>query len=117
MNNNKTSNASDDDDTAILIAPLYDSNAFNGNGGNRDVCSLTGNIQVIEYNHIGQNIHTNYICTLTDVMVWIVDNIPEKLVNRKALKSKNTRDMSFLSDTKRKQRKFLKSHFSINNLQ
>ena len=68
---------------------------------------------MIEDNHIGKNTHKYYVHKLTDIMVWIVDNIPEKLVNRKALKSKNTRDMSFLSETKRKQRKFLKSHCKL----
>ena len=43
MNNNKTSNSSDDANTVIPIAPMYYANASNGNGGNQDVLDLTGN--------------------------------------------------------------------------
>ena len=72
MNNNKPSNATDYANTVIPIAPMYDANASNGNGGNRYVLGLTSYTQVIEDNHIGRNTHTNYICTLTDIMVWVV---------------------------------------------
>ena len=113
MNNNNTDNTPDDTNTVIPIAPMYDANAFNGNGGNRNVFGLTGNTQVIEDNHIGQNTCKNCICTLTDIMVWMVDNMTEKLVYRNALKSTNARGVVILSETKRKQRNFLKYHCSF----
>ena len=82
MNSNNTFNATDNANTGISIAPTDDANASNGNVGDRNVLDLTGNTQVIEDNHIGQNTHTNYVCTLTEVMVRMVDNMPEKLVGR-----------------------------------
>ena len=84
MNNNNTANAADDANTVIPIAPMYDANAFNGNGGNRNVLGLTGNTQVIGDNHIGQNTRKKYVLTLTDIMVWMVDNMPENCVDREA---------------------------------
>ena len=113
MNNNNTSNDADDANTLIPIAPMYDANASNGNGGNKKVLDLTDNIYVIEYNHFGQNTRKNYVCTLTDIMVWMLDNMPGKLVDSKALKRTNARDMGNLSETKRKHRKFLKYHCKL----
>ena len=37
MNHNNTANAAHDVNNVIYIAPTYDSNASNGNGGNRKV--------------------------------------------------------------------------------
>ena len=79
MNNNNTVNVSDDVNAFISMAPTYDVNAFNGNGGNRKVLDLTGYTQVIEDNHIDQNTCKSYVHTLTDIMVCMVDNMPEKL--------------------------------------
>ena len=79
-NDNNTTNAADGANTAIPIAPMYDANASNDNGGNRNVLDLTDNTQVIEDNHIVQKIHTNYVRTLTDIMVWMVDNMPENVL-------------------------------------
>ena len=42
-NNNNTTNAADDANTIIPIAPMYDTNASNGNGGKRNVLDLTFN--------------------------------------------------------------------------
>ena len=109
-NNNNTANEADDANTVITIDPTYDANASNVNGGNRNILDLTGNTQVIEDNHIGQNTRKNYVRTLTNIMVWMVDNMSEKLVDREALEKINTRDMGILSDTKRKQGEFLKTH-------
>ena len=109
MNNNNTSNDADDANTLIPIAPMYDANASNGNGGNQKVLDLTDNIYVIEYNHFGQNTRKNYVCTLTDIMVWMVDNMFGKIVGREALEISNARDMVLLSETKRKERRFLKA--------
>ena len=109
INNNNTSNAADDANTSIPIAPTYDTNAYNGIGGNRNVLDLTGNTQMIEYNHIGQNTLKNYFFTLTDIMFCMVDNIPGKLFDCESLKSTNTRDTGLLSETNRKQRNFLKA--------
>ena len=47
MNNNNTDNADDDSSTSISVAPTYDVNVSNVNGGNRNVFYLTGNTQVI----------------------------------------------------------------------
>ena len=113
MNNNHTDNATDDANTVITISPMYDVNASNGNCGNQNVLYLTVNTQVIGDNHIGQNTCKNCICTLTDIMVWMVDNMTEKLVYRNALKSTNARGVVILSETKRKQRNFLKYHCSF----
>ena len=110
MNNNKTASTADGTNTVISIAPTYDANGFNGNGGNQNFVDLTSNTQVIEDNHIGQNTRKNYFRTLTDIMVLMVDNMSEKLVDRESPKSKNARDMGLLSETKRKQGKFLKDH-------
>ena len=46
-------------------------------------------------------------------MVWMVNNMPEKLVDHEYLERENTRDMGLLSETKRKQRKFLKAHCKL----
>ena len=43
INNNNTANASDDSSAVIYIAPTYDANSSNGNGGNRNIFDLTGN--------------------------------------------------------------------------
>ena len=80
MNNNNASSAYDGANTVIPIAPMYYANSSNGNGGNRNVLGLTGNTQVIEDNHIGRNTCKNYVFMLTEIMVWMVDNIPEKLL-------------------------------------
>ena len=53
MNNKITANSTDDATTVIIIDPMYDANASNGNGGNRIVLGLTVNTQVIKYNPIG----------------------------------------------------------------
>ena len=92
---------------------MYDTNASNGNVGNRNILDLTGNTQVIEDNYIGRNTRKNYVRTLNDIMVWMVDNMPEKLVYRKSPERKNARDMDVLSETNRKQRKFLKYHCNL----
>ena len=84
MNNNNTANDADDPNTFVSITPMYYDNAYNGNGGNRNVLGLTGNTQVIGDNHIGQNTRKKYVLTLTDIMVWMVDNMPEKFVDREA---------------------------------
>ena len=80
MNNNITANAADDVNTVIPIAPMYYANSSHGNGGNRNVLDLTGNTQVIEDNHIRRNTHKHHVSTLTYIMIWTVDNMPEKLV-------------------------------------
>ena len=85
INSNNTYKSADDANTVIPIAPMYDANSFNGNGGNRNVLDLTGNTQVIEDNHIGLNTCKNYVCTLTDIMVLMVDYMPGKLFDYKAL--------------------------------
>ena len=113
MNNNKTENSAHYANTVIPIAPMYDGNASNGNGGNRNFLDLTGNTQVVEGNHIGQNTHKNYISTLADIMVLMVDNMPEKCVETYAVIRTNEKDMGLLSETRRKQRKFLKSHCKL----
>ena len=110
MNNNNTDNAADDVNTVIPIAPMYDANSSNGKSGNWNVLDLTGNTQVIEDNHIGRNTRKNYARKLTYIMIWKVDNMPEKLVDSDALERKNSRDMGYISETKRKHRKFLKAH-------
>ena len=110
MSNNNTANADNDANTVIPSTPMYVSNTSNGNGGNMNVLYLTVNTWVIEDNHIGQNTRKNYVRTLTNIMVWMVDNMSEKLVDREALEKINTRDMGILSDTKRKQGEFLKTH-------
>ena len=113
--NTKKNNANDDDDvnTIISIAPKYDANVFNDNGYNQNVLDLTGNTQIIEDNHIGQNIRNKYVRTLTNIMVLMVDNMPEKLVYREAPEGTNARDMDILSETNRKQRKFLKDYCKL----
>ena len=78
INNKHTANADDDANTVISIATMYDLNASNGNGGDRNVLYLTGNSQVIEENHIGQNMRKNYVPMLNAIMVWMVDNMPKK---------------------------------------
>ena len=113
MNNNNTPNSAYDTNTVISIAPTYDSNASNGNGGNWNVLYLTSNTQMIEDNNIGQSTHKNYFFTLTDIMVWMVDNMPEKLDDFESLKRTNARYTGLLSETKRKQRKFLKAHCKL----
>ena len=116
MNNNNTDNASDDVNTVIPISHMYDANSSNVNSSNWNVLDLIGNTQVIEENHIGLNTHKSYVSTLTDmtdIMVWMVDNMPGKLVDSEALKRTNARDMGNLSDTKRKHRKFLKYHCKL----
>ena len=77
MNNNNTANDADDPNTFVSITPMYYDNAYNGNGGNRNVLGLTGNTQVIEDNNIGQNTRKNYVRKLTDIMVCMVDDVPE----------------------------------------
>ena len=109
MNHNNTANAAHDVNNVIYIAPTYDSNASNGNGGNWNVLYLTSNTQMIEDNNIGQSTHKNYFFTLTDIMVWMVDNMFGKIVGREALEISNARDMVLLSETKRKERRFLKA--------
>ena len=113
MNNNNSANAVDDANTYVLIAPNYDANAYNGNGGNRKVLDLSGNPQVIEENHIDQNTRKNYVCTLTDIMVWMVNNMPGKLVDSESPERKNTREMGLLSVTKRKHSFFYKYHCNL----
>ena len=113
MNNNQTDNAADDANTVIPNTPMYDENAPTGNGGNLNLLGLTGNTQVIEDNHIGRNTCKNYVRTLTDIMVWMVDNMPEKLVDCESLERINVMDMGLLSETKRKQRKFRKAHCKL----
>ena len=54
---------------------------------------------MIEDNHIGQNTCKNYVRTMTDIMVWMVDNMPEKLADRKAPKKENSGEMGLLSET------------------
>ena len=76
-NNNNTANEADDANTVITIDPTYDANASNVNGGNRNILDLTGNTQVIEDNNIGQNTRKNYVRKLTDIMVCMVDDVPE----------------------------------------
>ena len=85
MNNNNTYNADDDYNTVIPISTMYYANASNGNGGNYNILDLTGNTQVIEDNQIFRNTRKHYVCTLTNIMDWMVDRIPEKLVDRKYL--------------------------------
>ena len=113
INTNNTTEDADDANTIIPIAPMYDGNYSNGNGCNWNVLDLTGNTKVIEENQIGQNKRKNYFCTLTDIMVWMVDNIPEKLVDCEDLDRKNTREMGRLNKKKRKQRKFLSIYINM----
>ena len=91
MNNNNTSNVSDDANTFIPIALTYDADSSNGNGGHWNVLGLTGNTELIEYNHIGQNTRKDYVRTLTDILVWVVDNMPENLLVVKPSKGKTQR--------------------------
>ena len=68
---------------------------------------------MIEDNHIGRNTRNFFVRTLTDIMVWMVDNMPGKLVDRESLKRTNTRDMGLLNNTKRKQRNILKANCKL----
>ena len=85
MNNNNTANYADDANTGIPITAEYDANASHGNGGNWNVLDLTCNTQVTEDNHIGQNTRKSYVCTLTNIMDWMVDNTIEKIVDFESL--------------------------------
>ena len=86
MNNNNTASTADNTNTVIPVTPMYDDNASNGNCGNRNGLDLTGNTQVIEDNHIGRNTSKNYVRTLTDTMVWMMDNMPKNLLTVNPLK-------------------------------
>ena len=109
MNNNNTENASDDVNTVLSIAPMYDSNSSNGNGGNQNVFNLTGNIQVIEDNHIDQNTHKiMFVRCLTSWFGWCIKFLKNLLILNPS-KVKNARDVGLLSEKKRKQRKLLKA--------
>ena len=85
MKNSNTVNYFDANNS-IPIASVYAANASNGNGGNRNVLYLTGNTQVIEYNHIVLNTRKNYVCTMTDIIVFMMDNMPENLLIVKTLR-------------------------------
>ena len=81
MNNNNTENASDDVNTVLSIAPMYDSNSSNGNGGNQNVFNLTGNIQVIEDNHIDQNTQKiMFVRCLTSWFGWCIKFLKNLLI-------------------------------------
>ena len=54
---------------------------------------------MIEENQIGQNKHKSCVRTLTEIVVWMVDNMHKKLADHEALKMTNTKDMGLLSDT------------------
>ena len=99
INTNNTTEDADDANTIIPIAPMYDGNYSNGNGCNWNVLDLTGNTKVIEENQIGQNKHKSCVRTLTEIVVWMVDNMHKKLADHEALKMTNTKDMGLLSDT------------------
>ena len=68
---------------------------------------------MIEENHLSRNTCKNCARTLTDIVFWMVDNMPEKLVDRESLERTNARGVGLISETKRKQRKFLKHHCKL----